>query len=292
MRARRDTIVRVPVRRRFGVRATAPDAMARNLALLRAFRDLERLRVALGAVAGVVVVAAIAVLVASARPGWAATVIAFVLAALLFALVTFGIAAIGRPRPVTRALELYRWVVREEERRWTAATGETPPRTPARARAWLEAHPAAGGTADVPRIELLVWIGEFEAARQVVATLPTETSTDRFEGSLRRATVDFVATGDGDLDAVHEAIAELPEAARGEAAARLAVEEARELAAEPGPAAATYLGPLVRARDNLGADLDGFVFPDLARWVARPLLVLGGICAVVSFLMAGALPPR
>jgi hypothetical protein len=30
----------MPVRRRFGVRATAPDAMARQLALLRRFRDL------------------------------------------------------------------------------------------------------------------------------------------------------------------------------------------------------------------------------------------------------------
>ncbi|HTC85073.1 MAG TPA: hypothetical protein VK656_00105, partial [Candidatus Acidoferrum sp.] len=106
------------VRRRFGVRATAPDAMARSLALLRAFRDLERRRVTVGAVVGVGVVAGIAAKVSAARPGLVATLVALVVAACLFAAVTFGVAAILRPRRVSRALEAYRWVVREDARRW------------------------------------------------------------------------------------------------------------------------------------------------------------------------------
>ena len=79
------------VRRRFGVRATAPDAMARNLALLRAFRDLERWRVTVGAVIGVGVVAGGAATVSAARPGWVPTLVALVGAACLFAGVTFGV---------------------------------------------------------------------------------------------------------------------------------------------------------------------------------------------------------
>jgi hypothetical protein len=288
------TIVGVPVRRRFGVRATAPDAMARNLALLRAFRDLERGRVTVGAVAGVVVVALIGAFVAGARPGWIGTVVAFVGAVIAFAVVTFGVAAIGRPGQTRRALEAYRWVVREDGRRWTTATGEPQPSRPTRARTWLEHHPAAGGTADLPRIELLIWIGEFDAARRVVAGLPSETAKERFERALRRASVDFVATGDGDLAAARLALDDLPPAEQIEAGARLAVEAARQAASARGGSAATgtdYLAPLVRARDELGDAADGFLLPDLARWVVRPLLLLGAISALTSFLVAGALPP-
>ena len=281
----------MPVRRRFGVRATAVDAVARNVALLRAFRDLERRRVAAGATIAVVVVAAIARLVLVARPGWLATIGAAGLAAALFAGVTFGIAALARPVPLRRALETYRWVVREDARRWRAATVDAPPRTPARARTWLETHPAAGGSSDLPRIELLIWIGEFDAARRVADALSTVTTGDRFERALRRASIDFIATGDGDLDRVRDAIDELPAAERLHARARLAVEEARQAAALG--SSRDCLVPLGRAREELGGAIDGFrLLPDLARWVARPLLILGAVCAVALFVVAGALPPR
>ena len=238
-----------------------------------------------------VVVSAIVQLVLLARPGWPATIGAVGLAAALFACVTFGIAALIRPVPVRRALEMYRWVAREDARRWRSATGEMPPRTPSRARAWLESHPAAGGSADLPRIELLIWIGEFDAARQVADGLPAVTAGDRFERALRLATIDFVATGDGDLEVVRSALGELPAVERAPARGRLAVEEARQAAALP--SGRDCLAPLVRAREDLGGALDGVrLLPDLARWVARPLLIVGVICALTLFVVAGALPPR
>jgi hypothetical protein len=155
--------------------------MRRNLALLRAFRELERRRVTVGAIAGVIVEAEIGAAVIAARPGPVAIVAALVGAAVLFAAITFGVAAILRPRRVSRALDLYRWVERRDRARWRAATDEERPSMPSAARSWLEAHPASGGSADLPRIDLLMWIGEFDAARRVVDALPTEAAEERFE---------------------------------------------------------------------------------------------------------------
>ena len=81
------------------------------------------------------------------------------------------------------------------------------------------------------------------------------------------------------------------------ATARLAVEEARQIAASSGArragrSAADYLEPLVQAREGVGTTANGFLLPDLARWMARPLLILGAISAVTSFVLSGALPPR
>jgi hypothetical protein len=68
----------------------------------------------------------------------------------------------------------------------------------------------------------------------------------------------------------------------------LAVEEARQLAAEGRP----FLDPLIKARDTLGSELDGFLVPDLARWLGSRLLVLACLSSVVCFVVAGAIPPR
>jgi hypothetical protein len=267
--------------------------MRRNLALLRAFRELERRRVTVGAIAGVIVEAEIGAAVIAARPGPVAIVAALVGAAVLFAAITFGVAAVLRPRRVSRALDLYRWVERRDRARWRAATNKERPSMPSAARSWLEAHPASGGSADLPRIDLLMWIGEFDAARRVVDALPTETAEERFERALRRSSVDFVASGDGEPTAARLALAELPDAARPEAGARLAVEEARQIAATArrgdGP---TFIEPLVRAHDAAGLSIDGHLLPDLARWVARPLLMLGTASAVASFVVAALVVRR
>jgi len=320
--------------RRFGVRATAPDAMRRNLALLRAFREVERRRVTAGAIVGVAVEATLVSAAVAARPGPAVVTIAVIGSALIFAIVTFAVAGLFRPGRVTRALDLYRWVQRRDRARWRAATGEERPSMPRAARSWLETHPAAGGSADLPRIELLVWIGEFEAARRVVATLPTGTSDERFERALRQATLDFIATGDGGLGPARDALAALDDEHRPESTARLAVEESRQRAAAaetarrtrradaraadapspdahspdaPSPDAPSpdahaadahsadahsadarlaFLEPLVQARELPGLPIDGHLLTDLARWVARPLLLLGAVSAIASFVVA------
>ncbi|HYC07928.1 MAG TPA: hypothetical protein VEG29_08385 [Candidatus Binatia bacterium] len=308
----------MPVRRRFGVRATAPDAMRRNLALLRAFRDVERRRVTIGAIVGVAVEATLVSAAVGARPGPLAVTVVVIGSAVVFAIVTFAVAGLLRPRRVTRALDLYRWVQRRDLDRWRTATGEQRPAMPSAARTWLESHPAAGGSADLPRIELLILIGEFDVARRVVATLPTDTPVERFERALRAATVDFIATGDGELGPAREALEALGETDRPEPIARLAVEESRQLAATAATTAAAataataataagaadmgrragrsgpsdgidrraFLDPLVRAREVPGLPMDGHLVPDLARWVARPLLLLGSVSAIASFVVA------
>ena len=77
-----------------------------------------------------------------------------------------------------------------------------------------------------------------------------------------------------------------------EARSRLAVEEARRLAA----ARTDFLPPLLAARAAVGSAANGFLLPDLARWLARPLLLVGVLSATLTFLVAGrtaaALTPR
>lgn len=265
--------------------------MARQFALLRGFRELERRRVAIAAVIGVVVVAFVAPTVALARPGLAVTVLAFIGSTVAFAVVTFGLAALARPRDVARALELYRWVGRADWLRWRAATGDAVPSTPARARAWLEAHPARGAGDDLPRIEPLLWIGELDTARRVALALPATTAAERFDRALEIAFVSFVASGDGDLTGARAALDALDgatDAERVHAGARLALEEARQRAAS----GIDFLPPLIAARAAVGSAANGFLLPDLARWSARPLLLVGALSALTTFLVSGALPPR
>jgi len=262
--------------------------MARQFALLRGFQRLESRRATLAGMVAVAVVAVIGGTVTLARPGWPITAVALAISVATFVALMFGLSAMTRPRPVARALEAYRWVARRAWLHWHELTGDDVPGTPARARAWLEAHPATGGGADQPRVELLVWIGELDAARRVAQGLPARTPWERFERQLSIAFVDFVATADGDLGAVRRIIEELTPADLRTGQAMLAVEEARQLAAAGRP----FLDPLVAARDTLGAELDGFLLPDLARWLGGRLVVLASLSTLICFVVAGAIPPR
>jgi len=262
--------------------------MARQFALLRAFQRLESRRATVGGMVAVAIVAVIAGTITLARPGWAVTLVGLAVSVALFVGITFGLSALARPRPVARALEAYRWVARRAWLRWRDITGDGVPSTPARARAWLEARPATGDRADQPRVELLVWIGEFDAARRVARGLPSGTPWERFERELEQAFVDFVATADGDLNSVRKVLEDLPTSERRIGQAMLAVEEARQLAAAGRP----FLDPLVAARESLGAELDGFLLPDLLRWLGGRLLVFACLATLICFVVAGAIPPR
>jgi hypothetical protein len=159
--------------------------------------------------------------------------------------------------------------------------------------ALLAGRPASGGSADLPRIDLLMWIGEFDAARRVVDALPAETAEERFERALRRSSVDFVASGDGEPTAARLALAELADEARPEAGARLAVEEARQIAATARratarPPPATPSGPR-RAGLSSTAILLRRPGP-----MVRPCrsLMLGTASAVASFVVAALVVRR
>ena len=282
------------IRRRFGVRATAPDAMARQFALVRAFRDRERRRVSIAAVIGIAVVAVVARSVAVARPGWPVTIVAFVGSSLAFAVITFVLAAVARPRDVTRALELYRWAARADWLRWQAATGDRVPSTPSRARAWLEAHPARGAGDDLPRIELLLWIGELETARRVALALPATTPEERFDGALEVALVSFVGSGDGDLADARAGASRssrpTPEPPRPTSPGPRPPR--RRGGAPPGPRPLRLPGAPRRGARRRGLRRQRLPAAGPGRWVARPLLLVGVLSATLTFLVAGALPPH
>jgi hypothetical protein len=272
-------------------------ASARHFGVLIAFRRLETRRTFAAAILGVTVVAIIANLVARAQPGWAVTLGAMAVAAVLFAAITLGVAHLLRPRRVARAAELYRWIGRWSYLRWGRLTGTAVPRSPMAARAWLETHAEIAD--GLPRVELLVWIGQFDAARRVVAALPRTTPWERFEAALESAFVEFVATGEGDLDPVRSALTVLTDEEARLGGAMLSVEEARQLVGTAAAAASTrsaagvdWLEPLVRTRDQMGHELDHFLLADLWRWLFRPFVVFGLLSATMAFLVAGALPPR
>jgi hypothetical protein len=206
--------------------------------------------------------------------------------AVVYASVGIALATALRPKRLGRALDVYRWVGREDWMRFRRSTGSQVPRTAGEARRWLEGRHE--GDDILLRIELLVWIGDYDSARRLVGGLPAETSAQRFEIELQHAFVEFVATGEEDLARVDGAARELTGAARDLADARVAVEAARHAAAAGG--AADWMAPLDAVRSQLGPRLQAFAAVDIARWVARPLLAVGLLVSVVGFLVPGAFP--
>jgi len=256
----------------------------RQFALLGAFRRAETRRWLLSGIAAAVPVDGIAVAFALARPGVLLSLAGVLVGAVAYASVSIALATALRPKRLGRALDVYRWVGREDWMRFRRTTGSQLPRTAHEARRWLEAP--HDGDDVLARIELLVWIGDYDAARRLVGGLPVVTSAERFEVELQRAFVEFVATGEDDLAAVRGAAAELTGTARDLADARVAVEAARHTAAAGG--AADWIEPLDAARSQLGARLQGFAAVDIARWIARPLFAVGLLVSLVGFYVAGA----
>ena len=249
--------------------------MARQFALVRAFRDRERRRVSVAAVVGIAVVAVAARSVALARPGWPVTIVAFIGSSIAFAAITFVLAAVARPRDVARALELYRWAARADWLRWQAATGDRVPST--RPVPVPGSRPSRrGGGGDLPRIELLLWIGGLDTARRVALGLPASTPEERSTRPIEVALVSFVGSGDGDLADARAAVEALADAGALEGDVDKSTRPPRRRGgAPPGLRPGRLPGtPGRRARrGRLGRN--GFLLPDLARWVARPLLLVG-----------------
>ncbi len=276
----------------------------RHFALLRAFSALEMPRSVLSAIAGVGIVAFVALVVDRLRGGPAVMLIGLALAVGGFVAVTFGLATLLRPRRVARAFEVYRWVGRQDWLDWRRRAGRRVPQSRAAARSWLDMELRRVDSAvrdPLPRIELYVWLGQVEDAMRAARSLPTDRPWDRFERDLMCAFVAFVA-GEDPVGAASLADARLSaEQLSGDerrlATAKLAVEEARRLASDAGAgersrrgeyarADAAWLQPLVDARERLGPSLDGFLVRDLARWALPILVVIGVLSTLVSFWVA------
>jgi len=147
----------------------------------------------LSGIAAAVPVELIAIGFTRARPTLAAGVAGVILATIVYVATTIALATLLRPKRVARALDVYRWVGREDWLRLRRSTGSNVPRSAAAARNWLEHQPE--GDDALARIELLVWIGQYDSARRLVATLPAETPTERFEIELQRAFVESLQAG-------------------------------------------------------------------------------------------------
>jgi hypothetical protein len=301
------------------VAAVPPEVERRHLALLRAFMSLEVPRSVLSAIAGVGVVAFVALVVDRLRPGPAVLTVAFVVSVVAFVVVTYGLATLMRPRRVARAFEVYRWVGRQDWLDWRRRAGRRVPQSRQAARAWLDMElrrPDSAVRDPLPRIEVYVWLGDLDDAMRAARSLPTDRPWDRFERDLMCAFVAFVA-GEDPIGAASLADArlsaeQLSGAERRLATAKLAVEEARRLAANEANATAgaarasartsggatrsertsadvDWLAPLVDVRERLGPSLDGFLVRDLARWALPLLLLIGVLSTATSFWVAAIL---
>lgn len=280
-----------------------PEIERRHLVLLRAFAALEMQRSVLAAIAGVGVVAFVALVLARIHATGSQLVLAFLPTVVAFAAVTYALATAFRPRRVARAFEVYRWVGRHDWLAWRRRAGRRVPQSRAAAAAWLDAElrrPDAAIRDQLPRIELYVWLGRIDDAARAADALPADRPWDQFERHLLRSFVAFCGgTGDegrGALEEARRAAEQLSGPERRLAAAKLAVEDARRLAFREGlgtrrgvptaSADAPWLEPLVAVRDRLGPSLDGFLVRDLARWAVPVLVVLGGVSAVSSFVVS------
>ncbi len=164
---------------------------------------------------------------------------------------------IARPARARRAHEAFSWLADWEIKRGKALTGRGLQVTRRGVRAWLDAVPDRPETRWM-RVEYLAFLGRLDEARAVAATMPEGTPWERFEKISTREFVEWLAGGNGGLDEVRAAAAELDPAdedSRLRAEVAIAIGETRRLAAEHGPEAG--LPPLLAVRDRLGPRADG-----------------------------------
>src|SRR5436309_2665293 len=101
----------------------------RQFALFTAFRRAETRRWVLSGIAAAVPVELIAIGFTRARPTLAAGVAGVILATIVYVATTIALATLLRPKRVARALDVYRWVGREDWFRFRRSTGSNVPRS-------------------------------------------------------------------------------------------------------------------------------------------------------------------
>jgi hypothetical protein len=179
-----------------------------------------------------------------------------------------------------RAIETVNAFAYGEANDYTARTGRRVPTLLGigAARRWLKQGHGYGTRL---RTRLLVWIGELDAAAQVIAAMPTDSPADAFHRSLLRELLEFVATGRNDLAEPRALLASIPPGPeRDHALASLAVEEARlEVDAGRDP-----MAPLAQARAQLTVLPKGASLRD--RFVSSLPLSIGLFAVLTAIVWA------
>ena len=263
----------------------ATDPKARQLGILAgAFQRIESRRTLVAQVAGVTAVFLIAGVAAARRPGGPETLAWLVFAVGAYLVLGIGLVELLRPARVRSAFETFLWIGGRQYRDALAVTGLARlPTSPDKMRRWLSKTAPRPDLATI-RIEGLTWTGQFEAARELVESLPEDRPVERFEKELNRAFVRFVATGDGTLSEAKAAAADLRGDERIRADALLATEGARQRVAANDP---DWIAPLVEVRPRIGRDADRLILRDLVPKMFRGYLLVGVLFALVVFAVNG-----
>jgi hypothetical protein len=175
------------------------------------------------------------------------------------------------PARVRRALEALAFVAEWEHTRLRSAGYYDLPLIATDAERWLARYPERDGNRfALP--ELLVWVGRYDEAEEVVGRMPESTPWERFERAGAADLVDWARGGNGDpagLRALAAAVGPPSALERVRAEAVVAVRAAQRAAAEGGDT----LAPLIEARRHLGSLADPRIGPHFRAQIRRALAI-------------------
>ena len=256
----------------------------RSVAIVRAFqRPLNR-----ALVAGAVVAAFVVLMLVGARadepfPG----TIGIVVVGLLGGLAGLVVAILAVPARVRRAFEAYSWLGHDEVHRFRERTGGPVPTGRAAMDQWLATTPSTPAMR-LPRIELLAFVGQFEAARTELDAVPATDPSVRFELAALRQYIDWLEHDSTDVRELGDAARELPVGTieRRAADVTLALVDARIRLVHGDPAWATSL---VGIRARLGWAPWRATLLDTWRPVGGLLVLAALIAGVVAVVLRSML---
>ncbi len=153
------------------------------------------------------------------------------------------------PAHVRRAYEAFSWLGRAEVDRFEARTGGPVPTRPDEFEDWLAAHPPTPAML-LPRVEILAFLGRYDAARRELADIEQAPDT-AFERASLTQYIDWIETGTPGTAALRAATAPITPGtdARRVADTTVALAEARVLVEGDDPG---WTVPLETARRDLG----------------------------------------
>jgi len=195
------------------------------------------------------------------------------------------------PRPAREAFEAFSWLGEWEIRQVRALTHEGVPTNEFAARRWLRLFPERPELRWI-RVEMLAYVKRFDDALAVAERMGSGTPSERFDRAAALDFADWYGGGKGDLPGIEAAAEELlpadgDERLRAEVVIAIA-NVRRNMAAGEDPIRAG--APLREVRKRLGHRADGQVGRALRVRIIRPLLLLGGVLAVLSLLLPDLVP--